>query len=121
MAPRAVLAALGCVLLNAPVLAGLADKLGRFTGYTIVASKTISGYVDEDGKKSDDFEGCDFDRKILFDDGTSATCASYSYTYAYRPTAVLLMKELSVRGLRMATVVMMVDDETYDMPPIRLR
>src|SRR5689334_1095867 len=73
-------------------MADLANALARFTGYTIVAVKTIAGYVDKNGKKSDDFEGCDYDRRIVFDDSTSLTCSSYGYQYAYRPHAVILMK-----------------------------
>lgn len=101
--------------------ADLADTLEQYIGYTIVGTKTIDGYRDKDGKKSDDFEGCDFDRKIRFDDGTVLTCSSYSYTYAYRPTAVILMKTSEYQGRKMALVVMIVDDEAYDMQAVLVR
>jgi hypothetical protein len=47
--------------------------LSELVGYKLVAQKTISGYI-EDGKRSDDFEGCDFDRIIVFSDNT--VCAA---------------------------------------------
>lgn len=34
---------------------------------------------------SSEFEGCDFDRRISFDNGLIFVCDSYSYTYSYRP------------------------------------
>ena len=104
-----------------PSQADVADTLEEYVGYTIVGTKTIVGYRDEDGKKSDDFEGCDFGRKIRFDDGTSLTCSSYSYTYSYRPTAVLLMKTSAANGRKLASVVMVVEDEAFEMEPVFLR
>lgn len=85
----------------------LANDLSQYAGYTIVANKYVTGYVDRDGKLHDDFEGCDYDRKIIFDDGTYLTCQSYSYSYSYHPQATLL-----VRG---STWVMIVDSNAYNM------
>jgi hypothetical protein len=104
-----------------PAGADTADTLENYVGYTIVASKTIVGYRDKDGKSSDDFEGCDFDRKIRFDDGTTLTCSGYDYTYAYRPTALILMKSSEFQGRKTAQAVMIVEDDAYDMELIFLR
>ena len=108
---------LGCM---EPVGADTADTLENYVGYTIVGSKTIVGYRDKDGKSSEDFEGCDFDRKIRFDDGTALTCSGYDYSYSYRPTAVLLMKSSEFQGRKVAHIVMIVEDDAYDMEPIFL-
>jgi hypothetical protein len=87
----------------------------------IVGTKTIVGYVDKKGQKKDDFEGCDFDRTIIFDDGTGITCSSYGYQYAYRPTAVLLMKSMQISGKNFGQVVMIVESDSYDMQGVILQ
>ena len=65
--------------------ADVADVLEEYKGYTIADVKTVDGYIDNDGKRSDSFEGCEFERKIVFTDGTALTCSTYHYHYAYRP------------------------------------
>jgi hypothetical protein len=87
--------------------ADLADELESYVGYTIVAVKTIAGYVDEKKGKKDDFEGCDSGRKIFFSDDTYLACSSYGYQYAYRPQALILSN-----GSR---IVMLVDSDSYDI------
>jgi hypothetical protein len=72
--------------------ADIADKLSRFVGYSIIHSGTITGYQDKRNKPNDSFEGCDYDRVIFIDDAFRVTCATYSYTYAYRPTVVILSR-----------------------------
>ena len=58
------------VLLVMPAAAGIRESaLSKLQGYTIVGVLTITGYVDKDGKVKDNFEGCDFERKIVFDGG----------------------------------------------------
>jgi hypothetical protein len=79
--------------------ADLADELENYVGYTIVDSKTIDGYRDG-SEEHDDFEGCDYDRKIIFSDGSYLVCAEYNYTYAYRPTAIILGKRISIGNKR---------------------
>jgi len=81
-------------LLTAAVQASadLADKLSRLEGYTIVKAGTITGWRNSDGKRGDDFEGCDYGRKLFIDDSLQVTCSDYFYEYAYRPTAVFLLR-----------------------------
>src|SRR5208282_2419751 len=87
-----------CLILVSLMIDGLAcstsiaNDLGDYVGYTIAAKKTIAGYQDQDGKRDSSFVGCNFGRKIIFDDQTFLTCSSYSYTYAYRPEAILLVR-----------------------------
>jgi hypothetical protein len=67
----------------------LADcDLDQFVGMTLIAKKTIDGYI-QSGERKDEFDGCDFDRTIVFSDQTGVACAGYSYSYAYRPTAFI--------------------------------
>jgi len=95
------------LLLSATAAASTADDLSEYVGYTIVASETITGWRDEDGKRGDELEGCEFDRTIIVEDGRALTCSTYSYHYAYRPRAVILANGTSIK--------MIVEDETYDM------
>ncbi|MBV8801716.1 MAG: hypothetical protein JO131_01885 [Gammaproteobacteria bacterium] len=88
--------------------AGLTDvQINQFIGYTIVANKTIVGWYDNDGKKGDSFEGCNFNRVIVFDDNRTLTCAEYGYQYAYRPTATILSNGANIK--------MVVESDVYDM------
>ena len=80
-------------------------------GYTLIEEKTIE----------DDFEGCDFDKRIVFLDGTYYTCATYSYTYSFMPTAYIYARKLTYKGKEYADIKMVVDDEIYDMYPVPLR
>lgn len=85
-------------------------NLSDLVGYTLLAEKTIAGYIDNE-KKGDDFEGCEFDRIIVFDDNTGVRCATYSYSYSYRPDAYIFA---SGPG----SMKMCVEDELYDVTPL---
>lgn len=56
---------------------------------------TVTGWYDKTGqkKKGDSFEGCEHGRVIVFDDRVTLTCATYSYSYSYRPKAIILVKD----------------------------
>lgn len=108
------IAVLALGLLPCLAFADLADKLGRLIGYTIVDSKTVDGWR-EDGKTNDGFEGCNHGRVIIFTDGKGLTCNTYSYSYSYRPTAIVLAKQISFQGKSFYDFKMVVGDEVYDM------
>jgi hypothetical protein len=74
----------------------------------IAATTTVNG----------DFEGCDFDKKIRFDNGWTLACSSYSYTYSYRPDAVIFSKTMVVKGQNYWMLKALIDDEMYEMAPI---
>lgn len=97
-----------------PAHADLADELDDLVGYTIIASKTIDRWNDDD-EKDDSFNGCSHGRVIVFTDNTTLTCAEYGYQYAYRPTAIILAKEISYQGKSFYDFKMVVEDEIYDM------
>ena len=90
-----------------PAFAGITSDMGNYIGYTIAGSKTIIGWHDDNGKRGDSFEGCDFGRIIIFDDNTTLTCQEYGYQYSYRPTATILYNGSSIK--------MIVEDESYSM------
>ena len=94
-------------LFTTQIMADTADNLSKFVGYTIAGSFTITGWQDRNGKRGDSFEGCEFDRVIILDDSKTLRCATYSYSYSYRPTAVVLVKGTSFK--------MIVGSDIYDM------
>ena len=75
----------------------------ELVGYTIVDIKTVKG----------DFEGCDFDKRIIFTDNTYVTCTGVRYTYSYMPEAVILGKNYD--GMLLLKVY--IDGELYDVMP----
>jgi hypothetical protein len=97
---------IGITLWAVPLQADLGYQLSNYVGYTIIAVKTIVKSVDKKGEKNE-FEGCDYDRDIVFEDGTYVTCASYGYEYAYRPRAVVLSNGNNV--------IMLVKDKVYQV------
>ncbi|KFI23725.1 hypothetical protein [Nitrosococcus oceani] len=90
-------------------------QLRQMIGWTIIASKTIEGHITEDGKRSDDFEGCDFDMQIVFTDGKAVTCTGYGYQYAYRPTAIIFAKSVEYKGKNLTMMKMLVQGQFYDV------
>jgi hypothetical protein len=93
--------------ISMPAHADLADNLKRFVGYSIVHSGTITGYQDQGKKPNDSFEGCEYGRKIFIDDVYRVTCKTYTYTYSYRPSVVIIAMENSMK--------MIVGDGVYDI------
>lgn len=89
------------------VKADLVWELDRLVGYTIVEKKTIKGYLDKDKKIKEEFNGCEYDRIIVFTDNTVLKCRSYSYSYSYRPDAIILSSGYSIK--------MVVGNDIYDM------
>lgn len=104
---RKILLAGVCLSVTLQAHADLADKLGRLVGYTIVHSGTITGYQDPKKKPNDTFEGCEYGRQIFIDDAFQVTCATYTYSYSYRPSVVILAKSGMLK--------MVVGDEVYDV------
>ena len=100
----ALLLCSGCAL-------ACADELRDVEGYTVISVTQVDG----------DFEGCDFDKRIRFADGTTLKCSSYSYSYAYMPDAVIFGKRVSHQGRSFLMVKVLIDDEMYDMDPQVLR
>jgi hypothetical protein len=71
--------------------------LDELIGYTLATSKYVSGYI-ENNERKNGFEGCNYDRIIVFDDNTGLRCTSYSYTYAYHPKAYIFVNGSSIQA-----------------------
>ena len=96
------------LLAGSSASADVTSEMSRYVGYTIYGTKTIVSWVSPDRtEKEDGFKGCEYGRYIVFSDNTYLRCTGYSYHYAYRPEALLL-----VRG---NSFVMLVDDEAFEM------
>lgn len=80
-------------------------------GYTVVAVTQVSH----------SFEGCDFDKPIRFDNGWTLTCSSFGYSFAFRPDAAIFAREFSHGGTRYLSIKVLIDDDFYDMRPIRTK
>ena len=90
--------------------------MSQFVGYTLVAQKTIVRFLEDDpgrgrSLRQDGFEGCNFNRIIVFEDNTGVRCTGYGYQYAYRPTAQLFVSANSIK--------MCVEGTVYEMTSIR--
>lgn len=90
-----------------PASADLTSKLRGLTGYNIVDNKIIVGWYEESGDKGDNFEGCNYDRVIVFSDNKILRCEEYVYQYRYKPTAIILSNGSQFK--------MIVGDEIYNM------
>jgi hypothetical protein len=93
-----------------------ATDLCDLIGYTVVACSNVE----------DEFEGADFDKPVRLDNGMVFQFTEYSYTYAYRPDAVVLATEfddatkarLRAQGVpewRAKLYKLVVEDEVYDV------
>lgn len=86
-----------CVFISLIPVSAIADcDLDYVVGYTLIASKYVDGFY-KDGEKKSGFEGCDYDRIIIFDDGTGVRCTTYSYTYSYHPKAYIFSNGSSLK------------------------
>ena len=82
----------------------LADDLAGLVGYIIVGSEHI-----------DEFEGCEYGKRIDFSSGGHVTCQEYGYAYGYYTPATILARPMSARGMSGFACKMAVDDTLYDI------
>ena len=86
------------------------DELKKLVGYEIEDVKKVAGWVDESAGKvgnADDWEGCRYDRKIIFDDGTSVECTTYHHSSAWGPQDAVIFTRYSDR-------IVCIDDTLMD-------
>ena len=105
--------------LVAVVLAGLAMvvsgsahasceiDIADYVGWKIIYSGTVTGYIDDDGKEEDNFEGCEYGRVIIVDYHKQVICEEYGYSYAYHPDIVVMSNGHSRKAC--------IDDDIYDV------
>lgn len=90
--------------LSAPANALDVDDFNDLEGYTVTTVTHVEG----------EFEGCEYDKKIKFQNGWVLTCQTYNYHYAYSPSAAILTKDVG-QGY---VIKMIIDDDIYDMQPV---
>jgi hypothetical protein len=102
------LLALSLLLPSFGASAGVESTLRQYVGYTIVGVLTITGWRDNDGTGEDGaFKGCKYGRVIIFEGDKTLKCTGYGYQYAYRPDAVVLVRNGMFK--------MLVESDVYDM------
>jgi len=84
------------------------SDLDEVEGWTLAAVTTVV----------DDFEGCDFEKAVRFENGWRLVCSDYSYTYAYRPEAAIFVRKWSYEGRDYWIAKVLIEDEFYDMEPV---
>jgi hypothetical protein len=87
------------------------DELNTLVGYEIQSVKTVAGWIDEDAGKvgnEDDWEGCRYDRKIIFDDGTTVVCTTYHHGSAWG-------KQKAVIFAKYSDQIVCIDDELMEV------
>lgn len=87
------------------------DQLKELIGYEVEDVKSVAGWVDEAAGKvgnEDDWEGCRYDRTIIFSDGTSVECVSYHHSSAWGPQKAVVFKNYS-------GAILCIDDQLIDV------
>ncbi|QXO59312.1 hypothetical protein JC794_08475 [Morganella morganii] len=85
-------------------LALSADDFSGMENYIIIAETNVD----------DEFSGCEYDKKIRLSNGWVLTCATYRYSYSYRPDVIVFAKDIG-RGYLIKALI---DDDIYDMGAI---
>ena len=101
-----LLLVLAATLLAGSANAGCEIHGSDYIGWEIIYSGQVTGYIDDNGREIDEFEGCEHGRVLIVDYSRSGTCAEYRYSYAYRPDIVVLSN-----GDWLAACI---DDRMYD-------
>lgn len=86
------------------------DQLESLVGYEIEAVKTIAGWIDEgEGKvgNANDWEGCRYNRTIIFEDGSTVECSTYHHSSAWGPQQAVIFTRHSQQKI-------CIDDELMD-------
>ena len=73
------------------------EQLAR-DGYGVAETTNVAG----------EFKGCDFGRRIPFNDGLVFVCSSYNYHYAYSPEVLIL------KSVRTGQFKVLIDGEEFD-------
>jgi len=66
-------------------------------GYAVVEETYVDG----------EFKGCEYDRKIIFQNRRTFTCRTYSYSYSYHPEVHIL------KNVRNGDIKVLINDQEY--------
>lgn len=70
---------IGCLLSFSAMGSDLENLTKK--GYAVIDITTVKGY---------DFEGCEYDRMIRFNNGLKFQCSEYKYKYSFNPDVHIL-------------------------------
>ena len=73
-------------MFSIPAFANCDDEIE--VGSTLIAKEKITAWI-EDGQRHDGYEGCRYNRILVFQNNTGVACSGYTYQYAYSPEADL--------------------------------
>ena len=62
-----------------------------------------------------DWEGCEYGESVKFRSGDSVVCESYGYTYAYSPSASIIMGATFFQGVILYKCNLIVNSDSYDV------
>jgi hypothetical protein len=103
---------LAVLCLAAPVQARAACDLDTLVGYQIVWIKTVYGYQDGSPTIHKGFDGCEPDRRIVFNDQTTLRCVGSGGRHTDATKAYLFARSnLDIK--------MCVGDDLFEMSPLR--
>ena len=83
------------------------EEVSKDKNWSIIYTGTVTGYRDSNGKRSDDFEGCDFGRDLILDYSKKVTCDTFDYTYSYMPNIEIYSDGYSLKAC--------IEDTLYDV------
>jgi hypothetical protein len=86
-----------------------ASDLCEVVGYVVLACSNVVG----------EFEGADFGKSVSLDNGMIFTFDEYNYSYAYRPDAVVLARNVNYQGRQLIVYKLVIEDETYEVTRVR--
>lgn len=73
-------------------------------GYTIISVETI-----------EEFEGCEYDKQIVFLSGNSVICESFGFKYTFYTDAAVLARPFFYKKRLVISCKMIVEDDVYDV------
>jgi len=85
-------------------------QLKKLVGYEIEDVKKVAGWIDDgEGKvgNANDWEGCRYNRTIIFEDGSTVECTTYHHSSAWGPQEAVIFTRYSERKV-------CIDDELMD-------
>lgn len=89
---------LSCWMISFGAVASDLEDLAK-DGYAVIDETSVKGY---------DFEGCEYDRVIAFNNGLKFKCSEYSYHYSYNPDVFIL------KHIQYSDYKVVIDDEEFE-------
>jgi opacity protein-like surface antigen len=108
------------LLLSGAAYAVDVEDFSEINGYTVIDITYVDG----------DFEGADYDRPVILENGMIFRYSEYGYSYAYHPSVVVFARHHSQEDLERAgirnppprgftTYKLLINDDFYDANRVR--